>query len=194
MLWLYAWSNINPDELVRRNRGIIPRKYGSNNRSNNRRSREQALTRYRPTDRVTLIPVNPGKYMEYVPVRHQDMSRCSTSSIQGMHVYVRSKGMWDTWGLLCRDCSLVLRTLVCNDECEVGSCGYNQKGMGMAIRKIKRVKTGGWLLELFPRYVLLNAAMRVCCIQGHYSVPQSRCDPRLCDVSSVLFLFLYSTL
>lgn len=42
--------------------------------------------------------------------------------------------------------------------------------------------------------VLLNAAMRVCCIQGHYSVPQSRCDPRLCDVSSVLFLFLYSTL
>lgn len=152
MLWLYAWSNINPDELVRRNRGIIPRKYGSNNRSNNRRSREQALTRYRPTDRVTLIPVNPGKYMEYVPVRHQDMSRCSTSSIQGMHVYVRSKGMWDTWGLLCRDCSLVLRTLVCNDECEVGSCGYNQKGMGMAIRKIKRVKTGGWLLELFPRY------------------------------------------
>lgn len=40
--------------------------------------------------------------------------------------------------------------------------------------------------------VLLNAAMRVCCIQGHYSVPQSRCDPRLCDVSSVLFFILYS--
>lgn len=85
-------------------------------------------------------------------VRHQDMSRCSTSSMQGMHVYVRSKGMWDTWGLLCRDCSLVLRTLVCNDECEISSCGCNQKGMGMAIRKIRGWRQGGWPLELFTRY------------------------------------------
>lgn len=91
-------------------------------------------------------------------------------------------------GLLCRDRGLVLSVLWCPDECEVGSCGCNQKGDENGYKRDKRVVTG---MDALWGYLqcTLNAAMRVRCIQGHYSVPQSRCDPRLCDASTDLYSF-----
>ena len=167
---------------------LVHRRCGSNNRSNNRRSMEQTPTLdspgfcWRPTDQVTPTPVNLANPCLWDPkivsLGALQVPCKACMCVQGDMRYLR---------LLYPACGLVLRTFV----------QWWMWGRPLWLQSerngdsYKRDKSGDRVALFGYLWWTPNAAIWVCCIQGHYSVPQSRCDPRLCDVSSYIF-FIYS--
>lgn len=119
--------------------GLARRRCGSNNRSNNRGSMEQTLNSGFPW--LLLKAYWPG-HPPPIPVNLENLCLWDPKIVSLGALRVPCKACMCVQrdmrylGLLYRACGLALRNL-CNNECEVGPCGCNQKGMGMAIREIR---------------------------------------------------------